>query len=40
MAKIRTYAAHREEMIGRQLSHFRKEVSEAYDHLSKALSAR
>jgi predicted nucleic acid-binding Zn-ribbon protein len=40
MAKITTYATQKEEMIGRRLSHFRKEVSEAYDHLSKALSAR
>jgi hypothetical protein len=40
MTKIRTYASQKEEMIGRRLSHFRKEVSEAYDHLSQALSAR
>ncbi|MFZ9980450.1 MAG: hypothetical protein ACO3FI_00315 [Cyclobacteriaceae bacterium] len=40
MIRIKTYASHKEEMIGRRLSHFRKEVSEAYDHLSKALSAR
>ena len=40
MAKVRTYAARKEEIIGRRLYHFRKEVSEAYDHLSKALASK
>lgn len=40
VAKIRTYASRKEQMIGNNLHHFRKEVSEAYDHLSKALSSK
>jgi|GEM_PF-1052212 len=40
MVDLKTYASQKEGIIGRRLSHFRKEVSEAYDHLSKALSAR
>lgn len=40
MASVRTYAAHKEDMIGKRLKHFRQEVSEAYDHLSKALASK
>lgn len=40
IAKLRTYASRKERMIGDNLHHFRKEVSEAYDHLSKALSSK
>jgi len=40
MTVVRTYAAQKEEMIGKRLKHFRKEVSEAYDHLSKALVSK
>lgn len=40
MATLRTYASRREELLGRRIHHFRKEVSEAYDHLSKALASK
>ncbi|MEY3405889.1 MAG: hypothetical protein RL161_1319 [Bacteroidota bacterium] len=40
MATLRTYASRKEELLGKRIQHFRKEVSEAYDHLSKALASK
>ena len=40
MATLRTYASRKEEMLGRRMHHFRKEVSEAYEHLNKALASK
>lgn len=40
IARIRTYASQKEKMIGSSLNHFRKEVTEAYDHLNKALASK
>ena len=40
MATLRTYASRKEEMMGKRMNHFRREVSEAYEHLSKALASK